>query len=99
MKFVTHIFIGFADECKQLGSQGLIILSYIKEKSSMTVIQIANVKSQLQKISSLINALSTTQNNVEIIGSLVENELQSMDKAIEETVARIRVLIISVFTR
>ncbi|GAB1867434.1 HIP1 protein [Camponotus japonicus] len=80
----------FADECKQLGSQGLIILSYIKEKSSMTVVQIANVKSQLQKISSLINALSTTQNNVEIIGSLVENELQSMDKAIEETVARIQ---------
>ncbi|KAM0734366.1 Huntingtin-interacting protein 1 [Formica fusca] len=80
----------FADECKQLGSQGLIILSYIKEKSSMTVVQIANVKSQLQKISSLINALSTTQNNVEIIGSLVENELQSMDKAIEEAVARIQ---------
>lgn len=80
----------FADECKQLGSQGLIILSYIKEKSSMTVVQIASVKSQLQKISSLINALSTTQNNVEIIGSLVENELQSMDKAIEETVARIQ---------
>ncbi|XP_011256552.1 huntingtin-interacting protein 1 [Camponotus floridanus] len=80
----------FADECKQLGSQGLIILSYIKEKSSMTVVQIANVKSQLQKISSLINALSTTQNNVEIVGSLVENELQSMDKAIEETVARIQ---------
>lgn len=63
----------------------------------MTVVQIANVKSQLQKISSLINALSTTQNNVEIIGSLVENELQSMDKAIEEAVARIQVLIISVF--
>ncbi|CAL1683406.1 unnamed protein product [Lasius platythorax] len=80
----------FADECKQLGSQGLIILSYIKEKSSMTVIQIANVKSQLRKISSLINTLSTTQNNVEIIGSLVENELQSMDKAIEEAVARIQ---------
>ncbi|XP_070154453.1 huntingtin-interacting protein 1-related protein isoform X2 [Polyergus mexicanus] len=80
----------FADECKQLGSQGLIILSYIKEKSSMTVVQIANVKSQLRKISSLINTLSTTQNNVEIIGSLVENELQSMDKAIEEAVARIQ---------
>ncbi|KAL6428027.1 hypothetical protein ACFW04_008426 [Cataglyphis niger] len=80
----------FADECKQLGSQGLIILSYIKEKSSMTIVQIANVKSQLQKISSLVNALSTTQNNVEVIGSLVENELQSMDKAIEEAVARIQ---------
>lgn len=80
----------FADECKQLGSQGLIIMSYIKEKSSMTVAQIANVKSQLQKISSLINTLSATQNNVEVIGNLVENELQSMDKAIEEAVARIQ---------
>ncbi|XP_072748142.1 huntingtin-interacting protein 1 [Anoplolepis gracilipes] len=80
----------FVDECKQLGSQSLIILSYIKEKSSMTVVQITNVKSQLQKVSSLINALSSTQNNVEIIGNLVENELQSMDKAIEEAVARIQ---------
>jgi len=68
------------------------MLSYIKEKSSMTGAQIANVKSQLQKISSLISTLSTTQNNVEIIGSLVESELQSMDKAIEETVAKIQVL-------
>ncbi|XP_020287825.1 huntingtin-interacting protein 1 isoform X1 [Pseudomyrmex gracilis] len=80
----------FADECKQLGSQGLIMLSYIKEKSSMTEAQITNVKSQLQKISSLVSTLSTTQNNVEIIGNLVENELQSMDKAIEEAVARIK---------
>lgn len=84
--------VGFADECKQLGSQGLIMLSYIKEKSSMTGVQIANVKNQLQKISSLISTLSTTQNNVEIIGTLVESELQSMDKAIEETVAKIQVL-------
>lgn len=68
------------------------MLSYIKEKSTMTTIQIANVKSQLQKISSLISTLSTTQNNVEIIGSLVENELLSMDKAIEEAVKRIQVL-------
>lgn len=85
-------FAGFADECKQLGSQSLIMLSYIKEKSSMTVVQIANVKSQLRKISSLVGTLSTTQNNVEVIGNLVENELLSMDKAIEEAVARIRVL-------
>lgn len=68
------------------------MLSYIKEKSSMTGAQIANVRNQLQKISSLINTLSTTQNNVEIIGTLVESELQSMDKAIEETVAKIQVL-------
>lgn len=68
------------------------MLSYIKEKSSMTGAQIANVKNQLQKISSLISTLSTTQNNVEIIGTLVESELQSMDKAIEETVAKIQVL-------
>jgi len=73
------------------------MLSYVKEKSSMTVVQIANVKNQLQKISSLISTLSTTQNNVEIIGSLVENELHSMDKAIEEAVARIQVLMMRYF--
>jgi len=89
---IRRTLIGFADECKQLGSQGLIMLSYIKEKSSMTGAQITNVKNQLQKISSLINTLSSTQNNVEIVGTLVESELQSMDKAIEETVAKIQVL-------
>lgn len=68
------------------------MLSYIKERSTMTVVQIANVKNQLQMISSLISTLSTTQNNVEIVGSLVENELLSMDKAIEEAVTRIQVL-------
>ncbi|KYM93413.1 Huntingtin-interacting protein 1 [Cyphomyrmex costatus] len=55
----------------------------------MTGVQIVNVKSQLQKISFLINTLSS-QNNVEIIGTLVESELQSIDKAIEETVAKIQ---------
>lgn len=75
------------------------MLSYIKERSTVTVAQIANVKNQLQKISSLVSTLSTTQNNVEIIGSLVENELLSMDKAIEEAVTRIQVLDFSFLSR
>lgn len=60
----------------------------------MTATQIANVKSQLQKISSLVSTLITTQSNVEVIGSQVENELLTMDKAIEEAVARIQVCFI-----
>ncbi|XP_066601575.1 huntingtin-interacting protein 1 isoform X2 [Prorops nasuta] len=78
------------DECKQLGSQSLLALNYLKEKSALTVEQIINVKNQLKKVSLLLNALINVQNNSNIIGDLVENELQSMDKAIEEAAKKIQ---------
>ncbi|XP_058794250.1 huntingtin-interacting protein 1 isoform X2 [Phymastichus coffea] len=78
------------DECKQLGSQGLIMISYMKEKSESTIEQIEVVKKQLEKISGLADSLSKVLGNAEVIGDLVENELSSMDKAIEEAAARIQ---------
>lgn len=85
------VFVALTDECKQLGSQGLIMISYMKEKSASTVEQIQAVKKQLGKISNLADSLSKALGNVEVIGDLVENELSSMDKAIEEAAARIQV--------
>lgn len=84
-------FQGLADECKQLGSQGLMMLTYIKEKSPMTKEQIINVKNQSKKISTMSEMLSNGKGNVEAIGELVENELSSMDKAIEEAANRMQV--------
>ena len=88
--------LGITDECKQLGSQSLIMLSYIKEirdpeKSPLTIEQINKVMAQLDNISSLTSSLSQNQSNSGVIGSLVESELLSMDKAIEEAAARIQV--------
>ncbi|KAJ8687345.1 hypothetical protein QAD02_023139 [Eretmocerus hayati] len=78
------------DECKQLGSQSLIMISYIKEKSASTAEQVDTVRKQLEKISGLADSLSKALGNSEVIGDLVENELMGMDKAIEEAAARIQ---------
>lgn len=57
----------------------------------MTVGQINDVRQQFKKICELAATLSSGQGNVEVIGSLVETELLSMDKAIEEAANRIQV--------
>lgn len=59
----------------------------------MTVGQINDVKQQFKKICELAATLSNAQGNVEVIGSLVETELLSMDKAIEEAANRIQVIV------
>nr|XP_012141822.1 PREDICTED: huntingtin-interacting protein 1 isoform X2 [Megachile rotundata] len=78
------------DECKQLGTQSLTMFNHVKEKSPTTVGQINEVKQQFKKICELAATLSNAQGNVEVIGNLVEQELLSMDKAIEEAANRIR---------
>lgn len=67
-----------------------MLISYIKEKSPSTNEQIEAVQKQLDVISTLVATMSKTQRNVEAIGDLVENELLSMDKAIEEAANRIQ---------
>ncbi|XP_043482205.1 huntingtin-interacting protein 1 isoform X2 [Leptopilina heterotoma] len=94
----TDITFGdrITDECKQLGSQSLMMFSYIKEikdkdKSSTTIEQINKVTVQLEKIASLTASLSDQKkSNASVIGDLVEKELLTMDKAIEEAAARIK---------
>ncbi|XP_034173603.1 huntingtin interacting protein 1 [Osmia lignaria lignaria] len=78
------------DECKQLGTQTLTMFNHVKEKSPTTVGQINEVKQHFKKICELAATLSNAQGNVEVIGSLVEQELLGMDKAIEEAANRIR---------
>lgn len=68
------------------------MISFVKEKASTTCDQIDTVKKQLETISSLVATLTKAQKNVEMIGDLVENELLSMDKAIEEAANRIKVV-------
>ncbi|XP_012256413.2 huntingtin-interacting protein 1 isoform X2 [Athalia rosae] len=88
----TDITFGdqMTDKCKQLGSQSLIMLGNIKEKSSTAQDQIAIVKSKLKDISTQADTLMNNQGNADVIGDLVENELLSMDKAIEEAATRIQ---------
>ncbi|KOC67006.1 Huntingtin-interacting protein 1 [Habropoda laboriosa] len=78
------------DECKQLGLRSLTMFNYIREKSPVTVGQINEVKQQFKKVCELAATLSNAQGNVGVIGNLVEMELLSMDKAIEEAANRIQ---------
>lgn len=55
--------------------------------------QINEVKQHFKKVCEIAITLSTIQGNVEVIGSLVETELLSMDKAIEEAANRIQVIV------
>ncbi|CAK9830837.1 Huntingtin-interacting protein 1 [Anthophora retusa] len=78
------------DECKQLGLRSLTMFNCIREKSPVTVGQINEVKQQFKKVCELAATLSNAQGNVEVVGTLVEAELLSMDKAIEEAANRIQ---------
>ncbi|KAK0087229.1 hypothetical protein PV325_001471 [Microctonus aethiopoides] len=77
------------DECKSLALLISSMLSNIKEKSPSTFDQIEKIKAQINLIFTMANTLSKTRDNVDV-GNLVENELQSMDKAIEEAANRIQ---------
>lgn len=77
------------DECKSLALLISSMLSNMKEKSPSTFDQIEKVKAQINLIFTMANTLSKTRDNVDV-GNLVENELQSMDKAIEEAANRIQ---------
>lgn len=91
----TDISLGdkLGEECKNLAIEILKMLINIKEKSNDTIDQISIVKTQLNAISSMSNSLSKARGNVDELGDLVENELQIMDKAIEEAVKRIQQMI------
>ncbi|XP_016772136.1 huntingtin-interacting protein 1 isoform X2 [Apis mellifera] len=84
------IALEFIDECKQLGLQSLSMFNHIRDKSPVTMGQINEVKQHFKKVCEIATTLSTIQGNVEVIGSLVETELLSMDKAIEEAANRIQ---------
>ncbi|XP_057322825.1 huntingtin-interacting protein 1 isoform X2 [Microplitis mediator] len=82
----TDISLGdkLSDECKALVTQSSAMLASMKEKSPVVFDKINGVKTQLNAISAMANTLSKARGNVDALGDLVENELHSMDKAIEE---------------
>lgn len=69
------------------------MFNHIRDKSPVTMGQINEVKQHFKKVCEIATTLSTIQGNVEVIGSLVETELLSMDKAIEEAANRIQVIV------
>lgn len=80
-------------EIKNWNTNALQLFSSLQSTKESAVVQtkIDEVKSQLQKITSMIHDLSKQSESGEDIGEIIETELASMDKAIEEAAARIEV--------
>lgn len=55
--------------------------------------QIESLKEKLYKITNMIGDLTNNNDNIDAIGDMVEKELASMDKAIEEAAQKIVVSI------
>lgn len=77
--------------CKEAGKTTLDLLKQLKNRESdkqEILNEIVTVKNSIEKLQALTEGLVTQMTQSENIGDLVENELHSMDKAIEEAAKR-----------
>lgn len=84
-----------AVKCKQLGANIILILQGLYNDHDIT----ENVSKSIEEVKAMSELAETLlgtlrENPAELIADLVENELASMDKAIEEAANMIQVIII-----
>lgn len=86
------------DEIKKWNSGALELFAALLSTQDTKEVQnrIDEVKSTLQKITTMIHELSKQSESGEDIGEIIERELSGMDKAIEEAASRIEVQIHSI---
>ena len=81
--------------CKLVGTSALNLLASIKNgnKADDVASNVTTVKARVAEVANLIEKLTDTLkgDSAEMVGDLVESELASMDKAIEEAAGRIEV--------
>ncbi|XP_039429233.1 huntingtin-interacting protein 1 isoform X7 [Culex pipiens pallens] len=80
-----------AEEVKQLGGSIASLFQSLQKTSESDAVgeKIIDLKDKLQAVTDMIGDLSKQTDGTENLGDLVENELSSMDKAIEEAAAQI----------
>uniref|UniRef100_A0A1Q3FJE9 Putative actin-binding protein n=1 Tax=Culex tarsalis TaxID=7177 RepID=A0A1Q3FJE9_CULTA len=80
-----------AEEIKQLGGSIASLFQSLQKTSESDAVgeKITDLKDKLQAVTNMIGDLSKQTDGTENLGDLVENELSSMDKAIEEAAAQI----------
>lgn len=97
---LKNYFTDIAEVCKLVGSSALILLASIKNRNEADDVaaHVVAVKSRVAEVAELIEKLTNAVkgDSAEVIGDLVESELASMDKAIEEAANRIEVSMKSV---
>jgi huntingtin interacting protein 1 len=97
---MKNYFTDIAEVCKLVGSSALNLLASIKNrnKADDVATNVITVKSRVAEVAELIEKLTNALKgeSAEMIGDLVESELATMDKAIEEAANRIEVSMKSV---
>lgn len=93
-------FTDIAEVCKLVGTSALNLLASIKNRNKADDVDgnVTAVKVKVAEVAELIEKLTDALkgDSAELIGDLVESELATMDKAIEEAARRIEVSIKSV---
>lgn len=83
---------GIMEEIKKWNADALeLFVALLSTKESEVQNRIGDVKSKLQTITTMIHELSKQSQSGEDIGEIIERELSTMDKAIEEAASRIEV--------
>lgn len=86
---------GIMDEIKKWNADALeLFVALLSTKESEVQNRIADVKSKLQTITTMIHDLSKQSQSSEDISEIIERELSTMDKAIEEAANRIEVIFV-----
>ncbi|XP_055601255.1 huntingtin-interacting protein 1 isoform X9 [Uranotaenia lowii] len=80
-----------AEEIKELGSSITGLFQSLQKTSESDTVgaKIADLRAKLQRVTEMIGDLGKQTDGTENLGDLVENELSSMDKAIEEAASQI----------
>lgn len=91
--FKTETFSSFnlteiADEIKDFGqsTQRVFESLYTSSKADLVHSQVDELKEKLYKITNMIGDLTNNNDKIDQLGDMVEQELSSMDKAIEEVI-------------
>jgi len=83
--------LGIATELKTFGQATSTLFQslHTSSKSNLVQSQIDVLKDELYKITNMIGDLSNNNDDIDQLGDMVEKELSSMDKAIEEAAMKI----------
>lgn len=86
LKYFSFPSLEIANEIKGFGQSTSTFFEslHTSSKSNLVNPQIDELKEKLYKITNMVGDLSNNNDDIDQLGDMVEKELSSMDKAIEE---------------
>jgi huntingtin interacting protein 1 len=87
------------EQCKMIGSGAFSLLGLLKNKESWSAVgeSLSGVRSQVQSLGTLAERLEGRGTPLDTVGDMLESELHSMEKAIDEAASKIEVRLCSIW--